>query len=117
MANINIKRIYEPQAVSDGYRMLIDRLWPRGVAKADAGIHEWNKDIAPSAELRKWFNHCADRFEAFGHAYKMELEKKSDELKRLKAISEEQNLTLLYAAKDVKINHAQVLLDILNGIK
>lgn len=108
-----IKRIYEAPLVEDGYRMLVDRLWPRGLKKANAAIDEWNKEIAPSTELRKWFGHKAGNLERFTEAYKIELSAKSAELKRIRFIAKTQNLTLLYAAKDEKINHARVLLEVL----
>lgn len=117
MPSIRIKRIYAPPAPTDGYRILVDRLWPRGMAKADAAIHEWGKDIAPSAELRTWFAHKAERFEAFCEAYRKELEPHADELARLKAISMKKTLTLLYAAKDPDLNQAQVLRDVLEQLE
>lgn len=117
MSKIQIKRIYDAPSATDGYRVLVDRLWPRGVAKADADIHEWNKDIAPSTELRKWFDHRGERFDVFADAYKAELEKHTDELKRLRDISKKKTLTLLYGAKDPVINHARVLLDVLGSMK
>ncbi|OJV40504.1 MAG: hypothetical protein BGO29_10325 [Bacteroidales bacterium 36-12] len=113
---IKIKRIYEIPSEDDGYRILVDRLWPRGVSKEFATLDEWNKTITPSPELRIWFNHQAERFETFSALYKEELTNFSEELHRLKTLSETQNLTLLYAAKDPKINHAIVLLDVLNKI-
>lgn len=117
MPKTQIKRIYEAPATTDGYRVLVDRLWPRGVAKADAALQEWNKEVAPSTELRKWFDHRADRFDVFTDAYKKELEKQEDELKRLKDISRKKTLTLLYGAKDPEINHARILLDVLKNTK
>lgn len=101
----------------DGYRVLIDRVWPRGVSKADAALDEWNKKVTPSPELRKWFGHDPSRFEEFKALYKEELKFQKEELKRLKSIDENQNLTLLYAAKDPQINHATILLDVLKKIK
>jgi len=113
MPHIRIKRIYEPPASTDGYRVLVDRLWPRGMAKTDAAIHEWCKDIAPSADLRRWFAHNAERFDAFREAYLKELELHADELARLKAIGMKKTLTLLYAAKDPELNQARVLREVL----
>ena len=117
MNKINIKRIYETPLVEDGYRMLVDRLWPRGLKKEDAAIDEWNKIIAPSTELRKWFGHKAENFERFTEAYKIELRAKLEELERIKSIAKTQNLTLLYAAKDKKINHARILLSVIKAEK
>ena len=108
---INIKRIYEQPLPEDGYRVLVDRLWPRGITKEKAAIDEWNKAVAPSNELRKWFGHQAVLFEAFKKQYNTELLLQTAELKRLKEIGTKQNLTLLYAARDAHINHAIILLE------
>lgn len=110
---IKTKRIYNKPAGSDGYRMLIDRVWPRGIKKADAGIEEWNKDIAPSGELRKWFGHKEERFDEFAKQYKDELHQKQDELERLRKIASKGTLCLLYSAKDEKRNQAVVLQQVL----
>ncbi|MBK6610332.1 MAG: DUF488 domain-containing protein [Sphingobacteriales bacterium] len=116
MNRIKIKRIYEKPSSDDGYRVLVDRLWPRGLSKENAALDEWNKNIAPSPELRKWFGHKANNFNYFAEQYKAELNTKTEELKRLKSIATTQNLTLLYAAKDEKINHAIILLNEINII-
>ncbi|SFP54651.1 Uncharacterized conserved protein YeaO, DUF488 family [Nitrosomonas cryotolerans] len=113
MKKIELKRIYEMPSDSDGYRILVDRLWPRGVKKEEARLNEWNKDIAPSPELRKWFGHKSDRFEEFARHYRMELSNKAAELEKILAISQTQNVMLVYAAKDPKINHAKILLNTL----
>lgn len=115
MKKIKIKRIYEAPLVEDGFRMLVDRLWPRGLKKENAAIDEWNKIIAPSTELRKWFGHKSENFERFTEAYKIELKSKPEQLERIKSIAETQNLTLLYAAKDEKINHARILLSVIKA--
>jgi len=117
MAQIKIKRIYEEPERSDGYRVLIDRLWPRGLKKADAQLDEWNKTLPPSAELRQWFNHEPEKFSQFEIDYRSELKHHPDELNRLRAIAEKQTLTLLYGAKDPKINQAVVLLAVLSTLK
>lgn len=109
MSRITIKRIYEEPSEKDGYRMLVDRLWPRGVKKEFAKLDEWNKTIAPSSELRKWFGHKAENFERFAALYKKELINNAGELQRVNALSKKQHVTLLYAAKDENINHARVL--------
>ena len=109
---IKIKRIYEDPDSNDGYRMLVDRVWPRGISKDAAALNEWNKEIAPSTELRKWYGHKAERFAEFTKRYKAELKPKTDELKRIKTISKKQSLTLLYGAKDPQ-NQAAVLLEVL----
>lgn len=113
MNSIKIKRIYQTPSPGDGYRMLVDRLWPRGVKKETALINEWNKDLAPSIELRKWFDHKPENFDRFAVLYKAELANKPAALKRIKSITTKQNLTLLYAAKNENVNHAKVLLDVL----
>jgi|SRR5690554_1579716 len=116
MKRIIIKRVYEKASNQDGYRMLVDRLWPRGVSKEDAKLDEWNKDIAPSAELRKWFDHREERFKEFITRYKKELHDKKDELKRLKKITDNHQLCLLYGAKDEKNNQAVVLKLVLDSL-
>ncbi|SYZ72236.1 conserved hypothetical protein [Candidatus Zixiibacteriota bacterium] len=111
--HVQIKRIYEMPDDKDGHRILIDRLWPRGIRKADANLDEWNKAIAPSAELRKWFGHREDRFADFAERYRRELRQKNGELGRLRKIADKDGLTLLYGAKSEKINQAVVLQQVL----
>ncbi len=113
--SMKIKRIYEPVSPEDGYRILVDRIWPRGISKEMAALDEWDKDIAPSNELRKWFNHIPERFEAFKQKYITELTESKDRLNRLRSIAKKQNLTLLYSAKDIEHNQAVVLMEILNN--
>lgn len=110
---IQIKRIYEEAGEKDGYRILVDRLWPRGVTKEKARLDEWDKEIAPSDELRKWFGHKMENFEEFTRAYKAELKDKGEELQRIRELAEKQNVTLLYAARNTEVNHARVLLSVL----
>ncbi|PAU93330.1 hypothetical protein CK503_12555 [Aliifodinibius salipaludis] len=110
-----IKRIYEECAEDDGYRVLVDRLWPRGVSKKEAWLDEWLKEIAPSTELRKWFDHDPDKFDEFSDRYKSELTQKEEVVEHLLKIAEEQKITLLYAAKDEGHNHAQVLKEFLEN--
>jgi uncharacterized protein YeaO (DUF488 family) len=111
--HVQIKRIYEMPDDKDGYRMLIDRLWPRGISKSDANLDEWNKAIAPSAELRKWFDHREERFADFAKRYRRELRQKDGELRRLRKIAAMDRLTLLYGAKSEKFNQALVLQQVL----
>lgn len=114
---LKIKRIYEPNSPQDGYRILVDRLWPRGIKKENAGIDLWLKGIAPSNALRKWFNHDAAKWPVFVHRYKEELQQ-SEALEELKTqIRKEQTVTLLYSAKEEKYNQAVVLLQLLTGDK
>ena len=108
------KRIYKEYSKDDGYRVLVDRLWPRGVSKKEARLDEWFKEIAPSTELRNWFDHDPNKFEEFTSRYKVELSDREQEVEHLLKIVEEQPVTLLYAAKDKKHNHALVLKDILD---
>lgn len=109
MKAIIIKRVYDCKKSDGTYRMLIDRLWPRGIKKIDLQIDEWNKEIAPSAELRKWFGHKEAHFEEFTQQYIQELNIKKGEVQRLRGIAQKTPLTLLYGAKHPKINHAIIL--------
>lgn len=113
MGKIKIKRIYDVPSDDDGYRVLVDRLWPRGVSKKDANLNGWNKEIAPSTELRKWFDHRKERFEEFTRRYQDELKGKKNELDELRKIADNETLSLLYAAKDPELNQAIVLRDVL----
>ena len=113
MKTIKIKRIYDEPSDDDGYRVLVDRLWPRGVSKKDAKLDSWVKDIAPSSELRKWFDHKQERFDEFQRRYREELKGKENELNILRKIADNQRLTLLYSAKNSEINQAIVLRDLL----
>lgn len=116
---LRVKRIYEPPAPSDGCRILVDRLWPRGISKEQAALDEWMKEIAPSHELRKWFHQqLADRFEEFCERYIRELEETPALTRLADRIRErllEQDVTLLYAANQPHSNHAVVLRDWLLG--
>lgn len=113
MGTILIKRIYEEASEKDGYRVLVDRIWPRGISKQRAKLDEWIKTIAPSTELRKWFGHKEERFEEFARQYKEELCLYKEELNRLRIIAEKQKLTLLYSAKDTRFNQAVILREVL----
>lgn len=110
MRSVAIKRAYEPPAASDGCRILVDRLWPRGLSKAKAELDGWNKAVAPSTALRQWFGHKPERFQEFAKRYRAELKGNPalDELRALKG-----KVTLVYGARDPKINHAIVLAKIL----
>jgi uncharacterized protein YeaO (DUF488 family) len=109
MTHYRIKRIYDEPATDDGYRVLVDRLWPRGVSKERAALDLWLKDAAPSPDLRTWFNHEAAKFAEFSARYDTELEH-NDAIQQLKSLEKShQTITLLYAAHDPRINHAQVL--------
>lgn len=116
MANfsIQIKRIYEVVSENDGYRILVDRLWPRGISKELVKIDEWKKELAPSTELRKWFNHEVENFEEFKKAYIQELSTNEVELNRIRVLLKSQNVTLLYAAKNKRFNQAVVLAELIS---
>jgi uncharacterized protein YeaO (DUF488 family) len=107
---LRIKRIYDDLSEEDGYRILVDRLWPRGVSKEKAALDAWPKDIAPTAELRTWFGHKSERFAEFTVRYEAELEHNPAVAQLKGIIKEHKSVTLLYAAHDPAINHAQVLL-------
>ena len=110
---MKLKRVYLPAEETDGYRILVDRLWPRGISKEKAKIDLWLKEVAPSNELRKWFGHDPERFNEFTERYKAELQA-SGALEELRqAIQEHPNVTLLYAAHDEQHNNAVVLQELL----
>ena len=109
-----IKRVYESATPSDGKRILVDRLWPRGLKKTDAALDDWMKDVAPSVPLRLWFDHDPDRFAEFGRKYKAELAK-NPALAKLRELGKGKLVTLLYAAHDPEVNHAVVLQSVLQG--
>jgi uncharacterized protein YeaO (DUF488 family) len=110
---VQIKRAYEASSPHDGTRVLVDRLWPRGVKKADARISEWMKEVAPSTELRKWFGHDPARWEDFRRRYKAELAAKKELLDDLRELARKGRLTLVYSAHDEAHNQAVVLREML----
>ncbi|MEV7647530.1 DUF488 domain-containing protein [Arthrobacter sp. NPDC089319] len=113
MTDVQIKRVYEPADDGDGYRVLVDRIWPRGIKKEDAGLDLWLKEAGTSAELRKEFSHQPEKFEAFTVAYRKELDG-SEVLKRLLELARAHpKLCLLYGAKDETHNQAAVLRDLI----
>ena len=117
MGSIRTKRIYKVPDVNDGIRILVDRLWPRGIKKESAAINAWEKEIAPSNELRKWFNHDSEKYPEFRKKYMEELDASEDAERFLGFVNEHlrsTNITLLYAAKDEEHNNALVLKDWLN---
>ena len=112
MMQLKVKRIYLPAEEDDGYRILIDRLWPRGVSKINAGIDEWAKEVTPSTELRKWFGHKDENFEEFRQQYIVELDANPDAAhfaKHCRYLLTECNVTLLYGARSATCNHAVIL--------
>ena len=114
-SHVRLKRAYEPAAAKDGTRILIDRLWPRGVSKAHAALDHWMKDISPSTELRKWFGHDPARWEEFRHRYTEELHQNAALLSQLRSLAREGPVTLIYSAHDEAHNDAIVLRDLLLG--
>jgi uncharacterized protein YeaO (DUF488 family) len=104
-----IKRVYEPAAKSDGFRILVDRLWPRGITKDDVNLDVWLRDIAPSTALRKWFNHEPERWDEFQHRYHAELKEKTALLETITQQAKLGPVTLLYSAKDEEHNQAVAL--------
>lgn len=111
--DVRLKRAYEPAAADDGYRILIDRLWPRGVSRERAKLDEWDRELAPSSELRQWFGHDPSRFEEFRRRYLGELRGRRAELTALRRRAREGTLTLVYGAKDSEHNDAVVLAEAL----
>ena len=109
------KRVYDAPATSDGYRVLIDRLWPRGVARANAGLDEWAKELAPSTELRRWFGHDPARFAEFRERYVEELSAQEEKLRELRGRARNTTLTLVYGARDTEHNDAVVLAELLRA--
>lgn len=116
MKKIIIKRIYEPYSDQDGYRVLVDRLWPRGISKESAKLDLWSKELAPSTELRKWFDHIDERFSQFAEKYKKELENHPKKLEELKKIAAKEQVCLLYGAKNEIHNQAVVLKSVLENL-
>ncbi len=113
--DIKIKRIYEDPSKSDGTRILVDRIWPRGLSKEDAKLDEWIKEIAPSTALRKWFDHKEERFDEFSEKYKQELETNKNLIMDILKNAREYPITLLYGAKDENHNQAIVLKEFLES--
>jgi uncharacterized protein YeaO (DUF488 family) len=113
--NVRLKRAYNAPSRSDGTRILIDRLWPRGVKKASAGIDMWFKDIAPSTGLRKWFGHDPARWQQFRRRYSNEIHRQRDRLDELRSLAQRGRITLVFSAHDEIHNDAVVLRDILLG--
>jgi uncharacterized protein YeaO (DUF488 family) len=114
---VKVKRVYEPRSTADGLRVLVDRLWPRGLTKERAAVDLWLKDLAPSTELRKWFGHEPTKWKQFQTRYRTELREKKDSIELLKEKSKERTLTLLFGARDEEHNEALVLKKVLEGRK
>ena len=112
-SRVRLKRAYEPAAPEDGVRVLVDRLWPRGLRKADAAIDRWMKDIAPSTQLRQWFGHDPERWPEFRRRYTRELQQQATAVDELRELARGGRVTLVFAAHDEAHNDAIVLRDAL----
>jgi uncharacterized protein YeaO (DUF488 family) len=110
--DVQAKRIYGPAEPADGYRVLIDHVWPRGVSRERAQLDEWARELAPSDELRKWFDHVPERFEEFRHRYRHELSGHAELLDKLRDRARKGRLTIVYAARDEEHNNAVVLAEL-----
>jgi uncharacterized protein YeaO (DUF488 family) len=107
--SIRLKRVYDKPAKADGRRVLVDRIWPRGLTKQEARIDEWLKEIAPSTKLRKWFRHDPARWNEFKKRYAAELDDRREQVERLARESHKRTVTLLFGAKDIEHNNAVAL--------
>jgi uncharacterized protein YeaO (DUF488 family) len=114
-SQFEIRRVYDRDTGDDAYRVLVDRLWPRGIAKAEASLDEWAKDLAPSTELRRWYGHDAARFEEFARRYRAELTRAPavEAVAGLRSIARDRSVTLVTGTRDVEHSGARVLLDVL----
>ncbi|MCB2053352.1 MAG: DUF488 family protein [Geminicoccaceae bacterium] len=113
MVQIRLKRAYDPPAAGDGRRVLVDRIWPRGVSKKDLALDDWCKDLAPSTELRHWFDHDADRWDEFKKRYAKELDARPEAFDALCDHVRAGRVTLVFAAKDVEHNNAVALKELI----
>lgn len=113
--DVGLKRAYDKPSADDGYRILVDRVWPRGISKDDAKIDKWLKDIAPTKELRKWFGHDAEKWPEFKKRYFRQLEERSEAVDEVKQRAGEKTVTLVYAAKDEDHNNAVALKEYLES--
>lgn len=111
--SLTIKRVYDPISRNDGYRILVDRLWPRGLSKERAGVDLWLRTVAPSTELRKWFGHDPEKWAEFRKRYFSELAARQDDVAEIRRIAARRRTTLLYGARDTTHNHAIVLMQYL----
>jgi uncharacterized protein YeaO (DUF488 family) len=112
---IQLKRVYSPVEKDDGVRILVDRVWPRGISKAKLQAEVWLKDVAPSTELRKWFSHDRAKWQEFKERYFSELQKNPEAVNKLLDLAQKQQVTLLFAAKDTEYNHAVALREYLRS--
>lgn len=115
--DVQVRRVYDEPADQDGTRVLVDRIWPRGLSKAKADLDEWCKDVAPSTGLRKWYSHDPEKFEEFRRRYRVELDEpeRADAVQHLRNLAERQRLTLLTGTKHADISEAAVLVEMLSS--
>lgn len=113
---LKLKRVYDDYSQQDGKRILVDGVWPRGIKKEDLKHDDWRKNLAPSSDLRKWFNHDADKWDDFKKKYFKELEEQQEDLKEIKEASDGHNVTLLYAAKDEGHNQAVAIKEYIDNM-
>lgn len=113
---ITLKRIYDTTNPEDDYRVLVDQLWPRGISKENAHINEWNKDLAPSTELRKWFNHDPNKWEEFSQKYSNELNHNNSTKEFLTRLKKQEKITLVFAEKDIEHCHPIILKNYLDKL-
>jgi uncharacterized protein YeaO (DUF488 family) len=114
--DVRTKRAYDPAEPDDGYRILIDRLWPRGVSRERARLDEWARDLGPSDDLRKWFNHDPKRFPEFRKRYRQELRAQTDRIDELRARATRGPVTIVYGARDTEHNNAVVIAELVRGL-
>lgn len=112
---LKIKRVYDPPSPADGKRILIDRLWPRGLRKEDAHIHEWRKDVAPSSELRKWFGHDPKKWDEFRKRFFMELQEKQGAVDVIAGLAQNGTVSLVYGSREERFNDAVALKEYLES--
>jgi uncharacterized protein YeaO (DUF488 family) len=112
---IQVKRVYDPVSPGDGKRILVDRLWPRGIRKEEARIDEWLKEISPSTELRKWYSHDPDKWQEFKQRYKAELREKTELLEKIRGEARKGTVTLLYSSKETLLNNAVALKELIGS--
>src|SRR6185437_12553654 len=112
-SNVRVKRIYDPSEPGDGYRVLIDHVWPRGISRERAKLDEWARELAPSDELRRWFDHVPERFDEFRSRYREELIAQAERIDALRRLAKSGPLTIVYAARDEEHNNAVVLAELI----
>lgn len=115
MIHIQLKRAYEKPSLDDGIRILVDRLWPRGLTKKAAAVDKWAKEVAPSTQLRKWFAHDPEHWREFRRRYTAELQEHAEKLEEVRRLARENQITLVYGARDEVRNGAAVLREVLIG--